>query len=74
MSTLTVGTSEAFTGNPLKAMRYRRKKQFVNEVKTKNGEKIVSEKGILELIDEFAIKNQDDSDYSANVSVDSFEI
>jgi len=29
MSELTLGVEEAFTGNPLKAARYKRKKQFI---------------------------------------------
>ena len=74
MSNLTLGASEAFSGNPLKAMRHRRKKQFINEVKTKDGQKVFQEKGILELFDEFNKFNQGDEEYSANVSVDSFEI
>ena len=40
-STLTEGTSEAFSGNPLKALRFKRKKQFINEVKTKDGRKVI---------------------------------
>ena len=83
MSNLTLGSTEAFSGNPLKAMRHRRKKQFINEVKIKTKDEesqkikevvILQEKGILELMDEFSMFNQGDEEYSANVSVDSFEI
>jgi hypothetical protein len=41
MSDLTIGADEAFIGNPLKAMRFKRKKQFINEAKTKDGTKVV---------------------------------
>ena len=41
MSELTLGVEEAFTGNPLKAARYKRKNQFVTENRKKDGEKII---------------------------------
>ena len=76
MSNLTLGCTEAFTGNPLKAMRYKRRKQFINETKTKEGHKVFQEKGIIELFDEFnkINLNDDQEEYSPNLSVDSFEI
>jgi hypothetical protein len=65
MSDLTTGVQEAFTGNPLKAMRHRRKKQFVSEATTRKGQKIATEKGILELVDQFKCQ-QDDEPYEEN--------
>ncbi len=41
MSDLTIGADEAFIGNPLKAMRFKRKKQFINEAKTKDSTRVV---------------------------------
>ena len=73
MSDLTIGTDQAFIGNPLKAMRFKRKKQFINEAKTKDGTKVVQEKGFLELFDEFNKNNLEEMS-SENVSLDSFEI
>ncbi len=72
ISELTMGASEAFTGNPLKAMRHRRKKQFVTETTNRKGQKIATEKGILELVDEFK-PNQDEEEFSPNNSLDSYE-
>jgi hypothetical protein len=54
-------------------MRFKRKKQFINEAKTKDGTKVVQEKDFLELFDEFNKNNLEEMS-SENVSLDSFEI
>jgi len=75
ISTLTTGTNESFSGNPLKALRFKRKQQFIKQGKTKEGKTMIQEKNIMELMEEFQIGGErQDSDYSPNVSVDSFEI
>ena len=55
-------------------MRYKRKKQFTSESKVKNVT-VYTEKGIMELVNEFKIKDtENNSVYSANVSLDSFDM
>ena len=53
MSVLTQGAGTAFSGNPLKAMRFKRKKQFVECERGNDGEEVIKAKGILELVEEF---------------------
>lgn len=55
ISDLAGGTEEAFVGNPIKAMKHKRKTQF-NEERNINSNKVFVPKGLSELVNDFKIE------------------
>jgi len=55
-------TDQAFAGNPLKALRHRRKNQFTSGFENVKGENFSKPKDIIKLIEEFQVEASDDED------------
>jgi len=61
-SDLNQQTDQIFAGNPLKALRHRRKHQFTSGVETIQGEDFSKPKDIMKLIEEFEVAPDSDEE------------
>jgi len=59
-------TDEAFAGNPLKALRHRRKNQFTAGFENFKGENITKPKDIMKLIEEFEVNRDSEDEENKN--------
>ncbi len=65
-SDLNQQTDQIFAGNPLKALRHRRKHQFTSGVETIGGEDFSKPKDIMKLIEEFEVAHDSEDEEEEN--------